>query len=660
MYKFSFNAVIFDLDGVITQTATLHSLAWKKMFDEYLCIRKKRKGEDYEEFTHEKDYLNYVDGKPRYEGVKSFLESRGIQIPYGDPSNLPNEETICGLGNRKNNLFNELISQGKVDVYTSTIDLINELKQKNIKLGVASSSKNCKAILIAAGLLDLFDTMVDGVISSERGLKGKPEPDIFLTACNNLGVQYDKAVVVEDAVSGVKAGENGHFGLVIGVARENNEIELKSNGADIVVNDLEEITIDTIEYWFAKELEAEKWTLGYFDYDEDDEKKREALLTIGNGYFGTRGVMEEFKANGINYPGTYIAGVYNKLRSHIAGKTVINEDFVNCPNWLHITFKIDNNEWFNLETFKIINISRKLDFKKAKLNKRMLVKDSQGRESLIESIRIVSMHNPHIACLRYKISPLNYSSIITIKSSLDGAIINAGIDRYKQLSSKHLKTIQQEGKGQISYLLTQTTQSKIQIAEASKLIVSENKESISPKISVSSEFEGRIDSYLKWEAKPGKTICIDKLVAIYTSKDSELDETTTPLQMALKIIKSELSFKEVVQKSVQQWGEIWKKIDIELKGDRFVQKLLRLNLFHLMITYSPHNEYIDAGIPARGLHGEAYRGHIFWDTLFILPFYFMHFPQIAKSALLYRYRRLDSAREYAKECGYEGAVFPWQ
>ncbi|MFX0123518.1 MAG: beta-phosphoglucomutase family hydrolase [Candidatus Hodarchaeota archaeon] len=659
MPKLSFNAVIFDLDGVITQTASLHRKAWKQMFDEYLTIREKRKGEGFEEFTLN-DYLNYVDGRPRYEGVKNFLVSRGIHLPYGNPTNSPNEETICGLGNRKNQLFNTLINQGKVEIFATTIDFIKELKQNNIKIGVASSSKNCKAILITTGVQYLFDTRIDGVISSELGLKGKPEPDIFITACDNLGVHYDKAVVVEDAVSGVKAGENGHFGLVVGVARENNERELKSNGADIVVKDLGEITIDDIENWFTEGLEEEKWTLNYFDFNKNEEKKREALLTIGNGYFGTRGAMEEFDANDVNYPGTYIAGVYNQLESHIAGKTVINEDFVNCPNWLPITFKIDKDDWFNLETFNIINISRNLEFKGGKLHKRMLVKDNRGRETLIESIRIASMENPHIACLRYKINPLNYSSIITIRSSIDGAIINAGVDRYKQLSSKHLETIKQDGEDNISYLLVQTSQSEIQIVEASKLFIFENEKRITPKISVTSEVEGRIDSYFEWKTKPGKTICIDKIVAIYSSIDSDLDETTIPLQMALKTMQSDLNFDELVQKSINQWKNIWSKIDIKLEGDRFVQKILRLHMFHLMVTASPHNENIDAGIPARGLHGEAYRGHIFWDTLFILPFYSLHFPQITKSALLYRYKRLDSAREYAKENGYEGAMFPWQ
>ncbi|MFX1286389.1 MAG: beta-phosphoglucomutase family hydrolase [Promethearchaeota archaeon] len=659
MSNLSFDAVIFDLDGVITQTASTHSKAWKMMFDEYLILREREYNEPFKEFARDYDYLTYVDGKPRYQGVKSFLESRGIDIPYGKPLDSPQKESICGLGNRKNELFNELITHSGVEIFPTTIEFIRKLKDKGIRIGVASSSKNCKAILEAAELAHLFDTRVDGVISSALRLKGKPAPDIFLTASNNLNVHYDKVVVIEDAVSGVQAGAKGHFGLVIGVARKRNQRELKSNGADIVVEDLGEITIEEIQNWFLLGLEKEKWALQYFDYNRNEEKKREALLTIGNGYFGTRGVMEEFDANDVNYPGTYIAGVYNELESQIAGRTIINEDLVNCPNWLFIKFKLGNKDWFNLKTFEITKIKRKLDLKKGVLYKEMQIKDDQGWETLIESSRLASMDNPHIACLRYKITPLNYSSKITIRTSLNGAIINAGVDRYKDLNSNHLKPIQFTGDKDFSYLLVQTTQSEIQIAIVSKLIFLTEEKKIFPEISFTSDVEGRIDSYATLEVKQGKSISIEKIVAIYTSKDPDFDEEITLLEAAKNTIQTK-TFDQIFHDSVKCWDQIWEKIDIKIEGDRLIQKLLRLHSYHLMITASLHNENIDAGIPARGLHGEAYRGHIFWDTIFILPFYIIHFPQIARSALLYRYRRLDQARKYAEKNGYEGAMFPWQ
>jgi beta-phosphoglucomutase family hydrolase len=242
----NFDAVIFDMDGVITKTAVVHSLAWKEMFDEYLHYREKEYNEPFCEFNHADDYLPFVDGRPRYKGVETFLKSREIQIPFGEPEDEPTKETVCGLGNRKNEFFNRVLEEEGIGVYDSTIKLIKELLARGVKVGVATSSKNCVLILKKTGIANLFATRVDGVVSAELGLKGKPEPDIFTAASDNLGVKHHRAIVVEDAVSGVQAGAKGNFGLVIGVARENNAIELKNNGADFVVADLSEINVDDI------------------------------------------------------------------------------------------------------------------------------------------------------------------------------------------------------------------------------------------------------------------------------------------------------------------------------------------------------------------------------------------------------------------------------
>jgi len=247
----SFDAVIFDLDGVVTKTAKVHAAAWKEMFDAYLREREQRDGEPFREFTYEEDYLTYVDGKPRYKGVQSFLESRHIDIPFGNSDDDVKEETACGLGNRKNITFRDVLEKDGVEVYQPTVELIKDLLDKGLRIGVASSSKNCQYILQSAKIENLFETRVDGVVSAELGLKGKPEGDIFVKAAENIGAIPGRAVVIEDAVSGVQAGRNGQFGLVIGVARENNEDDLKKNGADIVVTEFEGVRTETIEQWFA-------------------------------------------------------------------------------------------------------------------------------------------------------------------------------------------------------------------------------------------------------------------------------------------------------------------------------------------------------------------------------------------------------------------------
>lgn len=238
--KTAFDAVVFDLDGVITQTAKTHSAAWKKMFDDYLKKREKEHNEPFKEFT-QKDYLEYVDGKPRYKGVESFLKSRGIDLPWGDAEDEPGKETVCGLGNQKNDAFIQVLKKDGAEIYPSTVELLKELKAAGVKLGVASSSKNCKEVLETVDLEKYFETRVDGVVSAELGLNGKPEPDIFTTACENMEVSPENSIVVEDAVSGVQAGSKGNFGLTLGIAREDNIEELRKNGADVVVEDLEEV-----------------------------------------------------------------------------------------------------------------------------------------------------------------------------------------------------------------------------------------------------------------------------------------------------------------------------------------------------------------------------------------------------------------------------------
>ena len=248
----SFNSVIFDLDVVITKTALVHAAAWKETFDEYLRLRESRDAESFKEFTHQDDYLPYVDGKPRYQGVKSFLESRGINLPFGQPTDSPETETVCGIGNRKNLKFNEVLKTKGAQIYSSTLELIKQLKNAGIRIGVASSSKNCKAVLEAVGIEDLFETRVDGVVSAELGLTGKPEGDIFVTAALNLGTQPAESIVVEDATSGVLAGRNGGFGLVLGIAREENTEELLSNCADLVITDLEGINLAILQEWFQR------------------------------------------------------------------------------------------------------------------------------------------------------------------------------------------------------------------------------------------------------------------------------------------------------------------------------------------------------------------------------------------------------------------------
>jgi len=236
-----YDAVLLDLDGVITDTASVHAACWKKMFDEYLQKRATERGEAFRPFDIATDYRLYVDGKPRYNGVRDFLASRAIRLPEGSPDDPPQAETVDGLGNRKNDLVNKIIEENGVEPYQGSVELIYQLRGRRFKIAVVTSSQNCTAVLRAAKLDHCFDVQVDGNVIHAQHLAGKPAPDTFLMAARLLGVAPARAVVIEDALSGVEAGSSGNFGLVIGVARKGNAEELRRHGAHLVVNDLGEL-----------------------------------------------------------------------------------------------------------------------------------------------------------------------------------------------------------------------------------------------------------------------------------------------------------------------------------------------------------------------------------------------------------------------------------
>jgi beta-phosphoglucomutase family hydrolase len=234
-------ALLFDLDGVLTKTAVVHDKAWKRTFDAFLEARAEKAGEDFKPFDPDADYNEYVDGKPRYDGVRSFLESRGIELPEGSPDDPPEAETVCGLGNRKNALVLELIEKDGVEPYAGSVAFVEAARAAGLRRAVVSSSANCQEVLEAAGIADLFEERIDGKVADEQHLKGKPAPDTYLAGAAVLGVEPAAACVFEDAVSGVEAGRAGNFGHVVGVDRVHHAAALREHGADVVVVDLAEL-----------------------------------------------------------------------------------------------------------------------------------------------------------------------------------------------------------------------------------------------------------------------------------------------------------------------------------------------------------------------------------------------------------------------------------
>ncbi len=234
-------ACLFDLDGVLTQTARVHAAAWKSTFDDYLRHRAEERGEPFVPFDEHRDYDEHVDGRPRYDGVRTFLASRGIAIPDGSPDDPPEAETVCGLGNRKNDVVVAMLRAGGVDAYDGSVRFVGAARRAGLRCAVVSASANCRAVLAAASIDGLFDAVVDGELTARERLRGKPEPDTYLAAARMVDVAPAEAAVFEDALAGVAAGRAGHFGWVVGVDRVGQAAELRAHGADVVVGDLAEL-----------------------------------------------------------------------------------------------------------------------------------------------------------------------------------------------------------------------------------------------------------------------------------------------------------------------------------------------------------------------------------------------------------------------------------
>jgi len=399
------------------------------------------------------------------------------------------------------------------------------------------------------------------------------------------------------------------------------------------------------------------WILQYKDWDTEEHPLREALCTLGNGYFATRGAMEELKANDFNYPGTYLAGGYNRATSKIEGKEIVNEDLANLPNWLFLTFKIKNGKWLNLEDAEILEYLINLNLKEGLLERKVKFRDKENNETTLISRRIVSMHDHHVMGIEWTIIPENWEGEITVRSALDGNVKNKGVERYNDLNNDHLDILD-NGKFDDNdiYLLSQTKQSKILIAQTSQLNVYQNNEKVNAKIKVGND-DKMIWHDAKFTCSKLQSVRIEKIAALFTSKDNAISDPLNEAQQKLSEIDN---FYDIYLKHKIAWGQLWNHSNFKLETEDNSVLILRLHIFHLYQTLSKNSIEYDIGIPSRGWHGEAYRGHIFWDELYIFPFLNLHMPHLARALLMYRYRRLPRARYAALKNNCRGAMYPWQ
>ncbi len=649
-----YDAVLFDLDGVLTPTASVHAEAWKQLFDDFLRRRASENGTPFVPFEIATDYRRHVDGKPRYDGVADFLAARGIELPEGRPDDPPGEGTVHALGNLKDDYFLQRLRQRGIAPYEGTAEMVRELRAQELKTAVVSSSINCQAVLEAAGIADLFDARVDGRDLHASHLRGKPAPDTFLEAARRLRVEPQRAVVVEDAVVGVEAGRAGGFGYVIGVDRGGQSHVLREAGADVIVDSLRQMQVSVES--------RSTWVLAYEDFDPALERMREALCALGNGYYATRGAAAWARADGVHYPGTYLAGGYNRLTSEIEGRTVENEDLVNFPNWLCIEFKLGDAEWFDERQVRLIRHHRELALRNGVLTRSITFEDSRGQRTTVVERRLVSMADMHVGAMELSITAENWSGPVLIRCGIDGRIVNAGARLYEKFNNRHLMPVSSKAIGTDAVeLVTRTSQSQLLVAQGARTRVFRNGELIDGKRQwlLEPNYAGQT---IETTMSQGETLTLEKFACLYTARDRAISE---PVVAVRKAVARGERFEELHEAHTLEWKHLWRRFDIHLRSatGEFklnVPMLLRLNLFHLLQAASLNSIGLDTGVPARGWTGEAYEGHIFWDELFIFPTLTFRTPEITRSLLKYRYHRLPEARAAAAEAGLAGAMFPWQ
>jgi len=393
-------------------------------------------------------------------------------------------------------------------------------------------------------------------------------------------------------------------------------------------------------------------------FDPDAEGERETLCTLGNGYFATRGAAPEAVADGTHYPGTYVAGVYNRLATELAGRVVENESLVNVPNWLPLTFRAHGGAWFGDASTDIVSHHLELDLFRGLLTRRTRFRDQAGRILSVTQRRFVSMRDQHFAALETTLVPENWSGLLEVRSALDGTVRNAGVARYENLDNVHLVPLCSDQENEeVVCLHVETSQSHVRIAEAARtrLFRSGCRLELKPELV---ERPGYVALEFVLDVQAGEEVVVEKIVSLFTSRDSGINE---PGEEACDwVMHLAGDFDHLLERHVVSWRQLWARARFEVGADHGLVRVLHLHLFHLLQTVSNNSVGLDVGVPARGLHGEAYRGHVFWDEVFILPLLVLRFPQAARALLLYRYRRIDQARRGAEAAGYAGAMFPWQ
>ncbi|MEE9096944.1 HAD-IA family hydrolase [Pseudarthrobacter phenanthrenivorans] len=644
-----FDAVIFDLDGVVTNTAVVHQAAWKDAFDRILRDPRVPAGANRAPLSRA-DYLTFIDGMPREEGVVRFLAARGVQLDKGRETDGAGTWTGFGLGAWKNELFLQHLRDDGVESYPGTIELLQRLADAGVPTAVVTSSRNAAVVLQAAGIHDLFTAVMDGTTAAGLSLQGKPAPDVFLAAASRLGVVPSHAVVVEDSAAGVEAGRRGGFGLVVGIDRTGNRRLLEAAGAHTVLNDVGELDLGQVI--------GNAWHLAYEGFDPVHEGHREALTTLGNGYMGVRGAAPE--GGPFSYAGMYLAGVYNRVRAMAAGEVLLEEHMVNAPDCLPLDLRLTGGTWWSQGGWTVVRERRGLDLRRAVLERRLLLESADHRRLEVVQTRFASMAEPHLLVLETVVTALGWSGEVEVRSGINAGVRNANLPERAEGSDVHLadRTSTLGPRPDLppdaaTVVEVETTQSLVRIAAASRTYLSQE---------AAGTEDGRKGLFhfrsFRIFLQAGSAVRITKTVAVVTSRDRAISSPETGARAVLE--RTGADFGALLAAHEEAWRRELRPFLVEIDAPVQVRLVLNLHIFHLLQTLTHHTAELDAGVTARGLHGEGYRGHVFWDELFVLPVLTSRTPDIARSVIDYRWRRLPAARDAAAAQGLAGAKFPWQ
>jgi trehalose/maltose hydrolase-like predicted phosphorylase len=400
-----------------------------------------------------------------------------------------------------------------------------------------------------------------------------------------------------------------------------------------------------------------EFLLVYDGFDPAEEGLREALSSTGNGYFCIRGAAEWEDAGDVHYPGTYAHGVYNRESTVVGGRPVPNEDLVNLPRCAAMKLYIEGEDPVRLVNVELVSYRHSYDVRHALVMRELRFRDRVGRETSLRSRRFVSMGRMHMGALEWELTAENWSGRVGVVTFLDGRVVNGGVARYQKLWGRHLDPEGPRTFGQdVIALKVRTRQSRIEIAEAARTRVYRGEHEFEV-ARTTRQMQDYIQQILEFDVEQGAPVRVEKMVALYTSRDRAINE---PMANAGKSVERYPTFARAFEGHVQTWEELWELCDVQLPREKRAQFLLRLHISHLLQTCSRLTPHHDAGVPARGLNGEAYRGHVFWDELYVYPFLTFRLPEVTRGLLMYRYRRIGEARASAQRAGYAGAMYPWQ